>query len=159
MADEATYWQNLERSLHSQHPGDMQANATIKHAVHLAKDALVLLAQVGHQFHLAEGFGEPAPDWPRLLFHIDQDPNGRLVLCEADAIELGAGWFDSLESAQHWDGVQTQFALKSGRPKYNMPAKMSDGPSGDLLFPPEVLEARARLAAARAQGVPLDVGD
>jgi hypothetical protein len=52
--------------------------------------------------------------WPRLLFHAEKAPNGRLCLNEFEKMELGDGWFETLDDAQHWDGTQAQFEGRGG---------------------------------------------
>jgi len=115
-------WKGLRRQLESQHPGNPQVLARIDHALKAAEEALTGLALVGHRFWLTTTEQAPFPDWPRMLFHLNAAPNGRLVLSEFEAEELGPGWFDSLEKSQHWDGVETQFAGRGGVPRSGLPS-------------------------------------
>jgi hypothetical protein len=83
-------------------------------AVKQLEEGLGALASLGHYYHLEEGLTHIELTWPRLLFHAEKAPNGRLCLNEFEKFELGTGWFETLEAAQHWDGTQAQFEGRGG---------------------------------------------
>lgn len=118
-------WAGLKRELEAAHTGDMLALERIRHALQAAEYALSELARLGHRYWLTEEPQQAKPAWPRLLFHVDAAPNGRLVRSEFEAAELGPGWFDSLAAAQHWDGVETQFAGRGGVPRTAVPTALA----------------------------------
>lgn len=110
-------WEGLKRKLAAEHYNEPQTLGRLEVALRSAQEALQILSGHGHHFHLADGPGKPYPEWPRTLFHVDLAPNGRLVYTEWEAKDLGPGWFDTLQKAQHWDGVETQFNGRGGVPK------------------------------------------
>ena len=73
-------WQGLSRQLAAEHAHQPQTLGRCEVALCSAREALQILAGHGHQFYLAPGSGEPFPEWPKRLFHVDQAPNGRQVL-------------------------------------------------------------------------------
>ena len=91
--------------------------------MHLA-DGLADLARLGHLHHLEPG-PEPFRDpWPRVMFHCDSAPNGRVVGSYHEFIDLGPGWYPSLGEAQHADAVATQMAGRGGLKRGGLPAKI-----------------------------------
>ncbi len=132
-------WKGLRNYLFARHPAEHQKSARIDFALRQAEEALTELSRLGYQYHLADGPGEPYPSWPCLMFHVDAAPNGRLVRSEAEAAELGPGWFRTLMESQLWDGMETQFAGRGGVPRTSLPAL---GPGPDLI---EVARQQAEL--------------
>lgn len=114
-------WSSFLTHLQAKHPGEPQALAKIAHAVGMAKEGLQILTAMGHGFYLTAGAGFEAPNWPRPMFHVDAAPNGRLVNSEFELEELGSGWFDTLEKAQFWDGLDTQFSGRGGVARKGLP--------------------------------------
>lgn len=110
-------WQGLSRRIAADHPHKPQILGRCEVAIASAREALQILASHGYHFHLAEGNGSEYPKWPRKLYHVDTAPNGILVYNEKEAEELGPGWFDTLQKAQFWDGMERQFQGRGGIPR------------------------------------------
>lgn len=115
----------LHRQHQADHHHDMQAQEKVRLAFGALDDALTTLSALGHLYHLAVGPAVLPPEWPRVLFHVDAAPNGRVVGSLHEAEELGPGWFDTLQAAQHWDGVRTQFAGRGGVGDRSVPMLVS----------------------------------
>lgn len=120
-------WRAFRVRLQAEHHQSSQKVAEIELACHQAENALQLFARLGHQFHLAPGPEPEADGWPKILFHVDSAPNGRLVRNEYEAEELGDGWFDNLNDAQHNYGMKTQFAGRGGVGLRSLP--VASGPA------------------------------
>jgi hypothetical protein len=133
----------LRTSLIVQHHHQPQVVRVIEHSIRELEEALGRLAAVGHLFHLAEGPQPPADEWPRVMFHVDSAPNGRVVNSEWDFRDLGGeaeGWHTTLAGAQHADGVKTQFAGRGGVGVRSLPVRVNGGAAGRDL----AAEAEAR---------------
>lgn len=107
-------WNGLFRKISSEHPHEPQLLGRCELAIANAKEALQILAGHGYHFHLADGAGTPYPEWPKKLYHVDSSSNGTLVYTQQEAEALGPGWFDSLQKAQFWDGMEHQFHGRGG---------------------------------------------
>lgn len=129
-----------EAALLAQHHAKPQEVARVGHAFRAVAAALAELASMGHPFHLAEGQAVEGEIWPRLYFHIDSAPNGRLVYSQWDLADLGAGWYPTLDQAQHADGMAVQFAGRGGIGRRDLPMiiEQEPGDPGD----PVSLDAR-----------------
>ncbi len=103
------------------HYNSPQNCEAIRLAVDSVSGGLATLARLGHPYHLEPGVLHPPDEWPKTMFHAEAAPNGRLVRSEYEARELGAGWFFTLQDAQHWDGVRAQFAGRGGVGHENVP--------------------------------------
>lgn len=116
---------NFRRKLivqHHQSPTDVRR---IELAVAEISGALDTLASMGHMFHLEDG-PEPARDeWPKLMFHASDSPNGRVVHSEAEALALGFGWHEDPAQAHQLRGLATQFAGRGGVTRMALPAVTS----------------------------------
>jgi len=104
----------LRTRLAALHHHEPQIAMSVEHAIRELESGLGTLAKYGHPMHLDEGHEVQSLGWPRLLFHVDSAPNGRLVNSEWDARDLGPDWWPTLAEAQHADGVKTQFAGRGG---------------------------------------------
>ena len=80
------------------------------------------LAGLGLLAHLAPGPAPVEPEWPRVLFHADAAPNGRLVRDQWEASELGPGWAESFNEAAHGAAVDYQYAARGGVQRRGLPA-------------------------------------
>lgn len=100
------------------------------HAFKAIEQGLGELASMGHPFHLEAGTApvEEFP-WPRVYFHVDSAPNGRMVASPWELAELGAGWFPTLQEAQHDDGMKTQFAGRGGVGRRDLPTVVAGAPA------------------------------
>lgn len=137
----------LRTRLEAKHSASPQNARRVQLAIAELESGLTALASLGHPMHLVEGSGEaPELGWPRLLFHIDAAPNGRLVFGEAEARELGPEWHTTLERAQHADGVKTQFAGRGGIGTRNVPTISNTAPTVH-----QVLSPSERIAAWKLQ--------
>ncbi len=110
-------WPEFSRPILAAHSGRPQEIAMLTQALRGIEDGLAVLARHGHIFGLVSGPGTPPPAWPRTLFHIHLAPNGRVVRDEGEYNELGPGWYDTMEAAQHASGMDTQMALRGGLPR------------------------------------------
>lgn len=120
--------------------GQPQLVARLRHGFGLAEEGLRQLAGLGLQLHLAEGPEPTRPEWPKILFHIDAAPNGRVVANQWELEDLGSDWYGTLEDAQHQNGRKLQFAGRGGVGIRNVP--VISGP------PPAVSEADQDAKAA-----------
>lgn len=104
-----------------------QLVARVDRAVREVKAGLEELASLGHTFHLAAGPAANAPEWPRLVYHLEKAPRGFLCLCQEDFGFLGGydgGWHDTLEQAKYSAGMDRQFRGRGGvLPKRGLPAE------------------------------------
>lgn len=142
-------WQGLSRQMMAEHQQQPQILGRLEMAINQAREALQIMAGHGHVYHLAEGPGEKHPEWPRRLYHVDSAPNGIIVYTEKEAEDLGPGWFDSLQKAQFWDGLETQFNGRGGVPKApRVPVPSLFGKIDN--DPEEATQRRALIAAFRA---------
>lgn len=137
-------WTSLLQHLQAEHPNDAQLCGRLERAVRLLREGCEELERAGHQFHLEEGQGAPWPEWPRMMFHSDAAPNGRLVRSRWEAGELGPGWFFTLADAQHWDGTEAQWAGRGGVPRKSLPALL---PGASALNSFDPVAERARIIA------------
>lgn len=119
----------LRTRLLSVHHARPQSVRRIEMAVVAVREGLETLAALGHPMHLAEG---PAPSademdsWPRVYYHQDAAPNGRLVLSPWELGELGFGWYPTAAEAAHADGLATQFAGRGGVGRRDVPMVIPD---------------------------------
>lgn len=116
-----TLLSSLRTKLVAEHYSQPQVVARINSAIEELANGLTTLASLGHQFHLEPGPASPGDKWPKLMFHVSSAPNGRVVNSEWDLTDLGNGWFETLETAQHANGVQVQFAGRAGQGHANVP--------------------------------------
>lgn len=137
-------WKGFARPLLAAHSGRPQEMAQISEALAEGERALATLARLGHQFHLKPGPGEPPALWPRLMYHVDYAPNGRVIRDEHDHAMLGVGWYDTLEAAQHAAGADTQMTSRGGRPRQSRSIVAVERQKS----PQEKLEERERERAA-----------
>jgi len=79
----------LRDKLTSLHPDRPQAQRTIELALAEVHSALTRLSSLGHHFHLEEGTAEQVREWPRVLYHLESSPCGRVVNSHWDYEELG----------------------------------------------------------------------
>lgn len=114
-------WDGLKRVLFAEHSGDPRTLAYMEEAIRQGRESLRLFAQHGHQYHLAPGPGAPQGAWPRMMFHVNSAPNGRMVQNEYELYDLGEGWEDSLEAAQVKDGIMAQFSGRGGVSRRSLP--------------------------------------
>lgn len=105
---------DLRTQLAAIHHGTPQVQVRIDQALRDIEQQLQALAGLGHQFHLEPGPPVELPEWPKTVFHVTSAPNGRVVRDLGELLELGPGWFSTLEAAQHADGIETQFAGRGG---------------------------------------------
>jgi hypothetical protein len=145
-------WNKFLIHLQSKHPGEAQNLARIAHGIGMIKEGLQMLAQMGHHYHLTAEGPLHVPDWPKMMFHVDSAPNGRLVNSEFELDDLGPGWFSTLEAAQFWDGLDTQFAGRGGVARKGLPQVLNEVSIDDLLaFAVKQAQAKAeRIAAFKA---------
>jgi hypothetical protein len=102
----------------------------ISAAIAEVEHGLGLLARLGHVYHLDPGPSYSLPEWPRILFHVDAAPNGRVVNSFWEARELGPGWWPTLAEAQNKEGVRAQFAGRGGVGDRSLPMLVDGGPAG-----------------------------
>jgi len=115
-------WNTLKRRLQAEHPGDPRTLAYLEKAFELGKEALEIFAKHGHQFHLAPGPSPASSEWPKMMFHVEAAPNGRMVRDEFELYDLGDGWCNSLEEAQVRDGIMAQFTGRGGVNRRSLPS-------------------------------------
>lgn len=137
----------LNRQHQADHHHDMQSQERVRMAFSALDDALTTLSHLGHQYHLASGVADATPEWPRVMFHVEAAPNGRVVSSLYEAGELGAGWWDTIQAAQHAEGVRAQFAGRGGIGDRSVPMLL-DGSSGPK--PEEPLEPKDNTAVIAA---------
>lgn len=99
----------------------MQVLATIQQCLDEIERNLDRLSALGHPLHLEHG---PVPNvelerWPRWVFF--SDGRSRQVFHPQDLLELGSGWYDTLEEAKHRAGVEAQWAGRGGVGKSGLP--------------------------------------
>lgn len=124
------YLNELMPRLQALHHHNPQAVMTVSAAVAEVEHGLGLLARLGHVYHLEPGPSYSLPEWPRLLFHVQAAPNGRVVHSWWEARELGVGWWPTLQEAQHKEGVRAQFAGRGGIGDRSLPMLVDGGPAG-----------------------------
>jgi len=115
----------LRDKLTSLHPDRPQAQRTIELALAEVHSALTRLSSLGHHFHLEEGTAEQVREWPRVLYHLESSPCGRVVNSHWDYEELGPGWYGSLAEAKYHAGLEAQFAGRGGVRVPNLPMIIS----------------------------------
>jgi hypothetical protein len=101
----------------------------VRLAMAAVDDGLGLLARLGHRYHLVLGPPPEVEEWPRVMFHVEAAPNGRLVASDFERHELGYGWFFTLGEAQHAEGYRAQFAGRGGVGDRSVPMLL-DGSRG-----------------------------
>lgn len=126
----------LRIQLEARHHNDQQALRRIQWAIEHLSEGLGTLASLGHPMHLEPELRRLELGWPRILFHADSAPNGRIVYGQAEADELGPDWFASANEAAHADGVKTQFAGRGGIQTRSVPAIIVDEIAKALDFGP-----------------------
>lgn len=105
----------VQRRHQADHFASPQEVEQVRLAVAAVDDGLGLLARLGHRYHLEPG--PPSSDgdpWPRVLFHVEAAPNGRIVDGPQAARELGSDWWPTLHEAQHAEGYRAQMAGRGG---------------------------------------------
>lgn len=120
----------LAQRLLADHHHDPQACQTIVTSLGEIERGLGLLAKLGHVFHLENGPAYDLPQWPRVLFHVESAPNGRVVNSWWEADELGPGWWPTYSEAAHREGVRYQFAGRGGIGGRSLPMLVDGGPAG-----------------------------
>jgi hypothetical protein len=120
---------SLESQLLAEHHHDLQAAETVSKAIAEIRRGLELLSRLGHIYHLQPGVPYPLPDWPKILFHVTSAPNGRVVRSVFEAIELGYGWYPTLQEAMHKEGVKAQFRGRGGVGDRALPMLTDGGPA------------------------------
>lgn len=119
----------LRRWMLARHSGKPQELMHITKAIDELEHAFQELTRFGYVYHLVAGPGEKFADWPRMMFHLNSAPNGRLVASEFELWDLGDGWCDSLEEAQIRDGFVHQFRGRGGRQRPGLPMVIIKMPS------------------------------
>jgi hypothetical protein len=127
-------WRDFITALQASHFGRPQELAKIDRATRQIREGLEVLASLGHHFYLAKGTGEASSEWPRVMFSLQSAPNGRVIDGPWEYSQLGPGWFDTLEEAQHADGHQQSFTGRSGAQRAGLPV---------IVIPQENAVARA----------------
>lgn len=140
----------LQTRLLATHHSKPQTQELVRGALALVAEGLRRLEALGLQFHLDPGPGSVGDEWPRMMFHVDAAPNGRLVRSRWELADLGPGWFNTLEEAQHADGVATQFAGRGGIGRRDLPVPIQIQ-SETLMGPDPRREALKREFLARKQ--------
>lgn len=137
----------LERQHQADHHHDLQSQERVRLAFGALDDALTTLAHLGHQYHLETGVAPEVSEWPRVMFHVEAAPNGRVVKSEYEAQELGPGWWDTLQAAQHAEGVRAQFAGRGGIGDRSVPMLVGGEVGVQPERPLEPKDNSARIAA------------
>lgn len=106
--------EQLRTKHQADHFGSLQQVEQIRLAMAAIDDGLNVLSRLGHRYHLEPGPPPLHNRWPKIMFHVEAAPNGRIVNSEYDAQELGVGWYYTLQEAQHAEGVRAQFAGRGG---------------------------------------------
>lgn len=143
----------FRRQIIASHSGRPQEVQVLEYAIRELENSMNQLAKLGHVFHLEPGNGSRYPSWPRRLFHVSAAPNGRMVRSEFELWDLGEGWFDSLEEAQHAEGVAASWRGKAGVNRRALPVDL--GVRGTVeLFNKEkaIREFKNRMAAEKETG-------
>lgn len=122
-----------------------QAKLDCELALREIGSALDRLCRHGVVMHLESGPATKLPEFPKLVFHIDSAPNGRVVHSSWELAELGPGWYPTLDQAQHADGVATQMAGRGGV------ARNGGLVAKEPVTPPDRAAIRARLDAEIAK--------
>lgn len=125
-----------------QHHTKPQEAMKIELACRALSEALGSLASMGHLFHLEPGAAPLTDEWPKLLFHFSDSPDGRKVYSAAEAAELGPGWSPDPIEAQRLGGIATQDAGKGASGTVALPAVLYPLPTE-----PDRIAERARLRA------------
>jgi hypothetical protein len=120
----------LKDRLHAEHHHNLQGVYTISAALAEIEHGLELLSKLGHVYHLERGAPYEIPEFPRILFHVTSAPNGRVVRSSWEAIELGFGWWPTLQEAQHKEGIRAQFRGRGGIGDRSLPMLVDGGPAG-----------------------------
>jgi hypothetical protein len=94
-------------------------------AIEEIERGLATLSTLGHHYHIEPGYERPEATerWPRYVFHADG--RYREVFHPNDLLELGSGWFNTLEEARHRAGEVTQYTGRGGRASKGLPAVIS----------------------------------
>jgi hypothetical protein len=74
-------------------------------AIAQIEDAIRKLGSMGHYIHVREGVVE-VESWPRFVWN--RFGYSRIVRCQADLVELGPDWHDSLDAARKAYGMDKQ---------------------------------------------------
>lgn len=120
----------LTPRLQASHHHDPQACQVIQSALAEIQHGLDLLTRLGHVYHLEPGPPFDLPPWPKILFHVESAPNGRVVNSYWEAADLGPGWWPTLTEAQQREGIRAQFAGRGGIGDRSLPMLVDGGPAG-----------------------------
>jgi hypothetical protein len=112
--------------LQADHHHDLQAVTNVQNAIAEVERGLNTLARYGHVLHLEYGPAYHMPEWPMVLFHVTSAPNGRVVRSSWEALELGPGWWPTLQDAQYKEGIRMQFRGRGGVGDRSLPM-LQDG--------------------------------
>ena len=123
-------WNALHAKLAEHHAGAPQRAKLAEMAVQAAREDIGQLASLGHNYHLAEGPADPPQEWPKMVYHVHQEP--RIVHHESELAELGPGWYDHPEKARTAEATAFQFAGRGGVGGAGLPA-LTGGPSAEEL--------------------------
>lgn len=126
---------DLMSRLQAQHYASPQEVQLVLSSLRDIESALNALTRLGHVYHLEPGPPYELPEWPRVLFHVTSAPNGRVVRSSWEAIELGYGWWPTLEEAQQKEGIKTQFRGRGGVNDRALPMVMDGGPPSPRFDP------------------------
>lgn len=138
-------WKRLAIQFSVGHEYDVQYVRRVELNCRMLDEALDGLARLGHVYHIEPGVGKPLPDFPKMKYHVDAAPNGRLVKNEWEEKELGDDWYDSVEESQHQYGREQQYRGRGGVTVKGLPAVQIDmGPTVD-----EVLSKTQKIERAR----------
>lgn len=120
-------------------------------AVAQVEAGLTALGRLGHRYYLEPGPPPDADQWPRVMFHVEAAPNGRVVASDFARHELGEGWFYTLAEAQHAEGMRAQFAGRGGVGDRSVPM-LVDGSRGPQPDPGPAPKDNSAVIAAWKQG-------
>lgn len=109
---------------------------------------LAVLSSMGHLQHLEAGPAPPESEWPKVMFHATQAPQGRMIYNPSEAETLGPNWSPDPERAAELHGTAIQNAGKAGIGNRSLPVATSPALSENQRLEARQESARAaRLAA------------
>jgi len=106
--------EKLKAKHQADHFASLQDVEMVRQALLSIDIGLNFLSRLGHRYHLEPGPAPEVDDWPKVMFHVEAAPNGRVVNGPTEARELGSDWFFTLQEAQHAEGMRAQFAGRGG---------------------------------------------